>query len=183
MPIGPHCAVADVEANGGTVYVQAQALQALPGNLAGIIGTVTGKTPPAENVRVVWYEGASSFGGGQTGEVTRRPSRCRQSSGSRCACSGCAGTSTAGTTTAWRNLWDVKMGADAKGNIVAADWTTYGQAQSNIDEMKRLLGTATWPAVPGTGGIAPSDSAVYNTASPRRTGGCSRRPSRCTAVP
>ena len=27
------------------------------------------------------------------------------------------------------NLWDVKMGADAKGNIVGADWQTYGQAQ------------------------------------------------------
>ena len=27
---------------------------------------------PASNVRVVWYEGASSFGGGQTGEVNEQ---------------------------------------------------------------------------------------------------------------
>jgi CO/xanthine dehydrogenase Mo-binding subunit len=65
------------------------------------------------------------------------------------------------------NLWDVTMGADAKGNIIAADWQTYGQPQSNIDEHRRLLGMVTWPAVPGTGGIAPPDSAIYgNSAVP-----------------
>jgi hypothetical protein len=62
------------------------------------------------------------------------------------------------------NLWDVTMGADAKGNIVAADWQTYGQAQSNIDEHKRLLNNVTWPAVPGSGGIAPPDAAIYGNA-------------------
>jgi CO/xanthine dehydrogenase Mo-binding subunit len=60
------------------------------------------------------------------------------------------------------------MGVDAHGNIVAADWQTYGQAQSNIDEMKRLLGTTTWPAQPGSGGINPSDSAIYTRYSTNR---------------
>ena len=66
------------------------------------------------------------------------------------------------------NLYDVTMGADANGNIIAADWQTYGQPQSNIDETKRLIGSAlnpptTWPATQGVGGIAPSDAAVYGT--------------------
>src|SRR5262249_51334990 len=72
MPIGPHAAVADVDtkAQRATIYVQAQALSGLPANLAGVINFVTGQTwATANNVRVVWYEGASSFGGGQTGEV------------------------------------------------------------------------------------------------------------------
>ena len=56
------------------------------------------------------------------------------------------------------NLWDVKLGADAKGNIIASDWQTYGQAQSNIDQTKLRWGTATWPVSPGSGGIAPQDS-------------------------
>jgi len=59
------------------------------------------------------------------------------------------------------NIFDVTMGVDAKGNIVGASWQTYGQPQSNIDEAKRLMGTVTWPAVPGGGGISPSESAVY----------------------
>ena len=58
------------------------------------------------------------------------------------------------------NLWDVKMGADAKGNIIAADWQTYGQAQSNIDQTKLRWGTASWPAVPGSGGITPQRHAL-----------------------
>jgi CO/xanthine dehydrogenase Mo-binding subunit len=61
------------------------------------------------------------------------------------------------------HMADVTMGSDAYGNIVAADWVSYGQSQSNIDEHKRLLGTATWPAVPGGNGFSPSDNGVYNT--------------------
>jgi nicotinate dehydrogenase subunit B len=163
MPIGPHAAVAEVSASGGTVYVQAQALQALPATLAGIIGTVTGTTPPAANVRVVWYEGASSFGGGQTGEVNEEAVALSAKLGKPVRVQWMRWDQHGWDHYGMANLWDVTMGADAKGNIVAADWTTYGQAQSNIDEMKRLLGTATWPATPGAGGIAPSDSAVYNT--------------------
>ena len=49
------------------------------------------------------------------------------------------------------NLWDVTMGSDANGNIVAADWQTYGQPQSNIDETKRLLGTRHVAGGPGHG--------------------------------
>jgi CO/xanthine dehydrogenase Mo-binding subunit len=62
-------------------------------------------------------------------------------------------------------MFDVTMGADSAGKIVAANWQTYGQVQSNIDEARRALGQVTWPAVPGAGGIAPSDTGPYaNTA-------------------
>ena len=47
------------------------------------------------------------------------------------------------------HMYDVTMGADATGKIVVADWQTYGQAQSNIDETRRALGQVTWGAVPG----------------------------------
>jgi len=60
-------------------------------------------------------------------------------------------------------MYDVKMGCAADGQIVAADWTSYGQAGSMIDETQRLIGKSTWPANPGNGGPTPSDAAVYNT--------------------
>ncbi|HEY4347082.1 MAG TPA: molybdopterin cofactor-binding domain-containing protein [Gaiellaceae bacterium] len=167
MPIGPHCAVADVkkDLSGATVYVQAQALTGLPANLAGIIGTVTGTTPPTANVRVVWYEGASSFGGGQTGEVNEEAVAISAKIGKPVRVQWMRWDQHGWDHYGVANMYDVTMGADANGNIIAADWQTYGQPQSNIDEMKRLISTTTtWPAVPGAGGIAPSDSSVYGTA-------------------
>jgi CO/xanthine dehydrogenase Mo-binding subunit len=164
MPIGPHCAVADVrlDQNRATIYVQAQALTGLPANLAGIINTVVPSANiQTQNVRVVWYEGASSFGGGQTGEVNEEAAALSAKLGKPVRVQWMRWDQHGWDHYGMANLWDVTMGADASGNIVAATWQTYGQPQSNIDEHKRLLGTATWPAVPGAGGIAPSDSAVY----------------------
>jgi CO/xanthine dehydrogenase Mo-binding subunit len=163
MPIGPHCAVADVGPNGGTVFVQAQALTGLSANLAGVIGYVTGTTPPAADVRVVWYEGASSFGGGQTGEVNEEAVVLSAKLGKPVRVQWMRWDQHGWDHFGMANLWDVKMGVDAKGNLVAADWTTYGQAQSNIDQTKLLMAypATSWPATPGSGGISPSDSAVY----------------------
>ena len=161
MPIGPHAAVADVDAKGqrSTIYVQAQALTGLPANLAGVINFVTGGTWATDhNTRVVWYEGASSFGGGQTGEVNEQATALSAKLGVPVRVQWMRWDQHGWDHYGMANLWDVKMGADAKGNIIASDWQTYGQAQSNIDQTKLRWGTATWPAVPGSGGIAPQDS-------------------------
>ncbi len=161
MPIGPHAAVADVDAKGqrSTIYVQAQALTGLPANLAGVINFVTGGTwATANNTRVVWYEGASSFGGGQTGEVNEQAAALSAKLGVPVRVQWMRWDQHGWDHYGMANLWDVKMGADAKGNIIASDWQTYGQAQSNIDQTKLRWGTASWPATPGSGGIAPGDT-------------------------
>jgi CO/xanthine dehydrogenase Mo-binding subunit len=170
VPIGPHCAVADVSANGNgaTVYVQAQALTGLPANLAGVINFVTGNTNAnANNVRVVWYEGASSFGGGQTGEVNEEAVALSAKLGKPVRVQWMRWDQTGWDHFGMANLWDVKLGADANGNLIAADWQTYGQAQSNIDQSKLLMNypATSWPATPGSGGIAPGDTAIYSKAS------------------
>ncbi len=169
MPIGPHCAVADVDVanNTATVYVQAQALTGLPANLAGVINSLTGGNMPTQNVRVVWYEGASSFGGGQTGEVNEEAVVLSTKLGKPVRVQWMRWDQHGWDHWGMANLWDVKMGADANGNIVAADWTSYGQAQSNIDQTKLLMGTATWPAIPGSGGLAPMDSPLYSNTTRR----------------
>ncbi|MGH2843030.1 MAG: molybdopterin cofactor-binding domain-containing protein, partial [Solirubrobacteraceae bacterium] len=58
-------------------------------------------------------------------------------------------------------MYDVTMGANPSGKLVAADWVSYGQAGATIDETQRLIGKATWAAVPGSGGPTPSDTGVY----------------------
>jgi CO/xanthine dehydrogenase Mo-binding subunit len=65
-------------------------------------------------------------------------------------------------------MYDVTMGIDGKGKIVAADWTSYGQASSNLDTNRELMGSQTWAAAPAPGGPTPSDSAVYNLNYQRR---------------
>jgi CO/xanthine dehydrogenase Mo-binding subunit len=170
VPIGPHCAVADVDpsGNGGTVYVQAQALTGLPANLAGVINFVTGKTTAtANNTRVIWYEGASSFGGGQTGEVNEEAVALSAKLGKPVRVQWMRWDQTGWDHFGMANLWDVKLGADASGNLIAADWQTYGQAQSNIDQSKLLMNypSVSWPATPGSGGIAPGDTAIYSKTS------------------
>jgi nicotinate dehydrogenase subunit B len=166
MPIGPHAAVADVDVKGNraTVYVQAQSINGLPPNLAGVINFVTGGTMPAANVRVVWYEGASSFGGGQTGEVNEQAAALSAKLGAPVRVQWMRWDQHGWDHWGMANLWDVKMGADSKGNITVSDWVSYGQAQSNIDQTKLRWGTASWPATPGSGGLAPQDT-IYTFAS------------------
>jgi CO/xanthine dehydrogenase Mo-binding subunit len=169
MPIGPHCAVADVDLknNMATVYVQAQALTGLPANLAGVVNSLTGGNMPAANCRVVWYEGASSFGGGQTGEVNEEAVILSTKLGRPVRVQWMRWDQHGWDHFGVANMWDVKMASDAKGNIVAADWTTYAQSQSNIDQTKLLAGMTTWPATPGTGGLTPPDAGLYSNTNRR----------------
>jgi CO/xanthine dehydrogenase Mo-binding subunit len=73
------------------------------------------------------------------------------------------------------HMYDVKMGIDATGKIVGADWVAYGQAGNSLDTTRELLGSssgygpgATWAAIPPNGGPTPSDAAVYNRGYARR---------------
>jgi CO/xanthine dehydrogenase Mo-binding subunit len=59
------------------------------------------------------------------------------------------------------HMYDVTMGVDANGKIVAADWVSYGQASTNMSTVREQMGIASWAANPGDGGPTPSDSAVY----------------------
>ncbi|MEI8106113.1 MAG: molybdopterin cofactor-binding domain-containing protein, partial [Actinomycetes bacterium] len=163
VPIGPHCAVADVKAASATLYVQGQSLQGIPPNIATMLGFANGN-----QVRVIWYEGASSFGGGQQGECAEQAAMISQKIGKPVRMQWMRWDQHGWDSYGPSHMYDVKMGVDANGKIVAADWTAYGQAGTTIDTTKELLGTATWAAVPGNGGPTPSDSAVYNTGYARR---------------
>ena len=165
VPIGPHAAIADVKGTtSAVVYVQGQSL---PSGSARRQLEHAARASRPQNIRVIWYEGSSSYGGGQQAAGRRAGSDAsRRRSASRCACSGCAGTSTAGTATA-RPTCTTSRPASTR-TARSSPWTgrRYGQAGRDASTRTReLLGTATWPAVPASGGPTPSDAAVYNTAS------------------
>ena len=62
--IGPACAVADVKGNSATVWSSTQNVLGLVTPVAGLLSI------PAANVRVVYYEGSSSFGSAQSSSDT-----------------------------------------------------------------------------------------------------------------
>jgi CO/xanthine dehydrogenase Mo-binding subunit len=118
---------------------------------------------PPQNIRVIWREGSGSYGGGQEAEAAEQAALISQKIGKPVRMQWMRWDQTGWDCYGPSHLYDVKMGADANGRIVAADWTTYGQAGSMINTTRELLGTATWPANPGNGGPTPSDSAVYSS--------------------
>jgi nicotinate dehydrogenase subunit B len=168
MPIGPHAAVADIkqDGSGGTIYVQAQAINGIPGQIQTVLAQLPNSkwaNTPAANYRVIWYEGASSFGGGQTAEVNEQAAVVSAIIGKPVRMQWMRWDQHGWDHYGMANMYDVTMGADATGKIVAANWQTYGQAQSNIDETRRALGQVTWGPIPGPGGIAPSDGGSATT--------------------
>ncbi|HZQ64060.1 MAG TPA: molybdopterin cofactor-binding domain-containing protein, partial [Gaiellaceae bacterium] len=157
VPIGPHAAVADVRGSSAIVYVQGQSLQNVPTQLSQILGI------PAANIRVIWYEGSSSYGGGQQAEAAEQAALISQKIGKPVRLQWMRWDQHGWDHYGPAQMHDVTMGADATGKIVAADWTTYGQAQSNLDRTRELLGTAAWPANPANGGPTPSDGGSTST--------------------
>jgi nicotinate dehydrogenase subunit B len=155
VPIGPHCAVADVRGNSATVWVQGQALTAQAPAVSAITGI------PPQNIRVIWYEGSSSYGGGQQLQAVEEAASISQKVGKPVRVQWMRWDQHGWDSYGPSHMYDVKAGIDGNGKIVAMDWTTYGQPNATIDTHLELLGTATWPAVPAAGGPTPSDSAVY----------------------
>jgi CO/xanthine dehydrogenase Mo-binding subunit len=72
------------------------------------------------------------------------------------------------------HMYDVKMGINAAGKIIAADWTSYGQQNATLDTTREQLGTATWAATPGPGGPAPSDTLYQHASTGSTTLGAKR---------
>jgi nicotinate dehydrogenase subunit B len=171
VPIGPHCAVADIKPGGasGIVYVQGQTVTGVGATgYPLIIGAVlnpaspTTAAPLPQNIRVVWYEGSGSYGTGQSGEVAEEAVMISTKIGKPVRVQWMRWDQTGWDAWGPAQMYDVTMGSDANGNIIASNWQAYGQVQTTIDEAQRLIGLTTWAASPGAGGIAPVDTAVYN---------------------
>jgi CO/xanthine dehydrogenase Mo-binding subunit len=158
VPIGPHAAVADVNGtSSATVFIQGQTLTGTGGDEGGPIELSTLLGIPPANVRVIWREGSGSYGGGQEAEAAEQAALISQKIGKPVRLQWMRWDQTGWDCYGPAHMYDVTMGANANGNIVAADWVSYGQAGSMIDTTRELLGTATWPTTPANGGPTPSD--------------------------
>jgi len=119
---------------------------------------------PANMIRVIWYEGSSSYGGGQQLQAVEQAASLSQKIGKPVRIQWMRWDQHGWDSYGPSHMYDVKAAINSSGKIVGMDWTSFGQPAGNIDTHLELLGTATWPSLPGAGngGPTPSDSAVYN---------------------
>jgi CO/xanthine dehydrogenase Mo-binding subunit len=148
--IGPSAAVADVGKTQAVVYSNTQKLPGMVDKLADILNM------PAKDIRVIFYEGSSSYGAPQTrwdtapaaaviSQMIGKPVRLQLMRWDE------HGWDLFGPA----QLMDVRGGVDAKGNIVAYELSALMQPDtSNLGTSQELLGTP-YPT-PGT--AAPNTS-------------------------
>jgi CO/xanthine dehydrogenase Mo-binding subunit len=160
MPIGPQCAVADVRKDGVTVFMSGQSINTVPQTVVDALAGIGVPMTP-EKVRVIFAEGSSSYGTGQLLETTEAASIVSAKVGKPVRMQWMRWDQHGWDPFGPSHMYDVTMGIDAGGKIVAADWTSYGQASTNMSTVREQVGSATWAAVPADGGPTPSDSAVY----------------------
>jgi nicotinate dehydrogenase subunit B len=151
-PLGPACAVADYKNNGGldkdTVVVFS--------NTQNVANTVTGiqqtlKLARPSQARVIYYEGASSFGNGY---------HYLDIAESAALMSKLAGAPVRLQLMRWDEqgwnkygpaiMHDMRGGVDANGNIVAFEAVAFAQAGAGNSAVRQLLGDV--PAAPGAAG-------------------------------
>jgi CO/xanthine dehydrogenase Mo-binding subunit len=166
MPIGPQCAVADVRKDGATVFMSGQSINGVPAMISEVLAGI-GVKLPASAIRVIFAEGSSSYGTGQLNETCEAAALLSAKIGAPVRMQWMRWDQHGWDPFGPSHMYDVKAGIDAKGKIVGMDWTTYGQASTNMDTVREQMGIARWAAVPGSGGPTPSDSAVYTIPSRR----------------
>jgi nicotinate dehydrogenase subunit B len=182
VPIGPHCAVADVRVgnasdptqNSATIYFPGQGTNPSSGMGAGggsttPISTILGLLPnpvniPLNQIRSINYEGSGYYGTGQLPQAAEEAAVISATIGKPVRMQWMRWDQSGWDSWAPSQMYDVTMGVNSAGMIVASDWTSYGQSGSTIDTDQELLGQVTWPATPPSGGPTPSDGG--STATP-----------------
>ena len=148
MPIGPACAIADVQADHATIWSNTQN----PPNLTTDLANVLAPLQPSQ-IRVLFYEGSGSFGNGAVMfDTAEAASILSKAVGKPVRVQFMRWDEQGWTHYAPASLVDARAGVDASGNIVAYDWTQYWQGGTSIYTSRELLG-----AGPG------SPSATANT--------------------
>ena len=138
--IGPACCVADVKPGSATVFTSSQNVQAIVTSVAGML------TIPASQVRVYYYEGASSFGSAQSSSDTPKAAA---------LISQLAGKPVRLQLMRWdehgwdnyqsAQLMDLRGGIDATGKLTAYDFTLMQSPYSTVIDLTSELTGSPYP--------------------------------------
>jgi CO/xanthine dehydrogenase Mo-binding subunit len=159
MPIGPSCCVADVRSGGATIWSNTQNVENLVTDLQNVLSPLTGG-----QIRVLFYEGAGSFGNGCVAFDTAESAAIMSKAvGKPVRLQMMRWDEHGWTHFAPAILYDMRAGVDANGNMVAYEATGFGQGGTSIYTGRELAGpvgapTPTANAIPtsvnGSGAVA-----------------------------
>jgi nicotinate dehydrogenase subunit B len=163
VSIGPTCAVADVRANGMTIFCNSQQISTVPTTIAGFQlngQSYFGMQP--QDIRCFYYEGSSSYGSmlgtGPCTDVYIAAAVISKNVGAPARLQWMRWDEHGWDAYGPAAMYDVNAGIDASGNITALDWTAYGQGGTSLMPTAEQAGFATWPATPPSGGPATADT-------------------------
>jgi CO/xanthine dehydrogenase Mo-binding subunit len=136
MPIGPSCAVADVKSDHATVWSNTQNVENCVTDLTNVLAPLQ-----AKDIRVIFFEGASSFGNGCVAFDTAESAAIMSKAvGAPVRLQMMRWDEHGWTHYAPAIMYDMRAGIDANGNIVAYEATGFGQGGTSLYTGRELLG-------------------------------------------
>jgi nicotinate dehydrogenase subunit B len=165
MPIGPCCAVADVQADHATIWSSTQNVPSLTIDLVNVLAPL-----PEKQIHILYYEGSGSFGNGAPMFDTAQSAAIMSKAiGKPVRLQFMRWEEHGWTHYAPSALIDMRAGVDSAGNIVAYELTQYNQGGGGIYTARELLGGASGAPSPTANTIPTSiagGSAGSENASP-----------------
>jgi nicotinate dehydrogenase subunit B len=136
MPIGPSCAVADVQSDHATIWSNTQNVYNCVTDVANVLSPLQ-----PNQIRIIFYEGSGSFGNGCVAFDTAE---------SAAIMSKAVGAPVRLQMMRWDEhgwthygpaiMYDMRAGVDASGNMVAYEATGFGQGGTSLYTGRELLG-------------------------------------------
>jgi CO/xanthine dehydrogenase Mo-binding subunit len=137
-PIGPVCAIADVRADGATLFAQGQDGWGYRSAVAQVTGLAQ------EKIRVLNFEGASTFNTGPVGSINVDAAILSQAVGKPVRVQWMRWDSNGYSPHGQPNVADIRAGIDANGRIVGVDYTSWlGVFSNNPNDGAVQIGVST----------------------------------------
>ena len=150
MPIGPSCCLADVTATSATLWSNTQNVYGLVADLVNVLAPLQ-----TNQIRVLFYEGAGSFGNGCVAfDTAESAAIMSKASGAPVRLQMMRWDEHGWTHYGPAILYDMRAGVDSSGNMTAYEATGFSQGGTSLYTGRELLGsgpgspTATANALP-----------------------------------
>ncbi len=162
LPIGPSCCVADVTKNGAVIYSNTQ-------NVYGTRSSVQAALDPQlplNKIDVLYYEGSSVYGSSPYNDAAEAAAIMSQLAGAPVRLQFMRWDEHGWDNYGPAQLMDVRGAVDAKGNLVATDYTGFEIPYYSTDVTLQLVGTK--PAVSSRAGADTTNSGTQYSIPNRR---------------
>ncbi len=132
--IGPTCCLADVTASGATIYSNTQDIEALVPTIAQLLGMQD------QQVRVIFYEGSSSYGSNPSVDVAEAAALMSQLAGKPVRLQFMRWDEQGWDAYGQAQTVDLTAGVDAHGNVVGYSYTGWQIPYYTLDTTDELVG-------------------------------------------